>query len=103
MPLQVVALNYRHRALRKEVMTVFSSLPRREGVWDALMVTKVLEWISALEDEGLTDEEYIPEDAIATLSALKVDAENRSAYVQCIQGVRGAQGQTTVKETTISW
>lgn len=103
MPLQVVALNYRHRTLRREALTIFSSVPRREGMWDATMVTKVLEWISAIEEEGLGDEEYVPEDGIATMTALKVDAENRSAYVQCIQGVRGCQGQTILKENTVYW
>ncbi|KAL2064368.1 hypothetical protein VTL71DRAFT_4862 [Oculimacula yallundae] len=103
MPLQVVAMSYRHRALRQEIITIFSRLPRREGVWDASMIVKILQWISTLEEEGLTDEEYVPEDVFATLTELKVDAENNIAFVQCVQGVRGCPGQTVLKETTVSW
>ncbi|KAH6712451.1 hypothetical protein BKA61DRAFT_485552 [Leptodontidium sp. MPI-SDFR-AT-0119] len=103
LPLQVVALVYRHRALRQEVMAMYLGQPRREGMWDAVIITKVLEWISAIEEDGLTDEEYVPEDGIATLTAYKVDSENRSVYVQCVQGVRGGKGQATVKETIVYW
>ena len=103
MPLQVVAMNFRHRALRKEIIGIYSQLPRREGMWDAAMVIKVLSWITEIEEVGLVDEEYVPEDCVATVTGLKVDAENRTAVIQCLQGVRGCPGQTIPKENTVYW
>ncbi|PVH78069.1 hypothetical protein DL98DRAFT_656326, partial [Cadophora sp. DSE1049] len=103
MPLQVVAMNFRHRALRKEIIGIYSQLPRREGMWDAAMVMKVLGWITEIEEVNLADEEYVPEDCMATVTDLKVDAENRTAVVKCLQGVRGCPGQTILKENTVYW
>ncbi|KAK0121734.1 hypothetical protein ONS95_010020 [Cadophora gregata] len=103
MPLQVVAMNFRHRALRKEVIGIFSRMPMREGMWDAAMIVKVLEWITEIEEVGLGDDEYVPEDRMATLTGLRVDAESRTAVVKCVQGVRGCPGQTIERENTLYW
>jgi hypothetical protein len=62
LPLMCVGMTCKHRALRREVIEIFSRLSRREGMWNTLKLAKVMEWMAEIEDEGLGDEEYVPED-----------------------------------------
>ncbi|KAH7412742.1 hypothetical protein BKA64DRAFT_336751 [Cadophora sp. MPI-SDFR-AT-0126] len=44
-----------------------------------------------------------PEDCMAAVISLNVDAEKRTAIVKCLQGVRGFPGHTIMKENTVYW
>lgn len=103
LPLMVVGWCYRHRAVRREVIRRLGGMKRKEMLWDATLVGKMLEWIAEIEEEGLTDEEYVPEDAVATMTGLLVDGDGKSALIKCRQRVRGTVLDTVLKETTIDW
>ena len=103
LPMAVVGWIYRHRALRREVIAIFSNLVRREAIWDTLMLGKIIEWMSQIEEEGLGEEEYVPEDAVATVANIKVDEAQRSVLVGVLQGLKGIPGKTVFKETTLYW
>jgi hypothetical protein len=56
LPLNIVGWAYRHRGLIRRVITIFSKLSRREGLWDTVLSRKVMQWVSEIEEVGLTDE-----------------------------------------------
>ena len=103
LPLAIVGLNYRHRAVRREVIDIFSRIPRREGLWDAVMTGKIMKWISELEEEGLGDEEYVPEDVAAKLVILELNKVGRTTRVGCVKPDKEVPGKTVLRETTIAW
>ena len=67
------------------------------------MMGKVMEWMADKEEEGLGDEEYVPEDGIANICALDVNEPNRTVFVRCSKGVRGQPGMEEILQTTLSW
>lgn len=103
LPLSVVGWNYRHRALRREAIDILSTLARREAVWDSGMNAKIMEWMAEIEEEGLEDEEYVPEDVVANISNMEVDESQRTAIVSCLQGIKGAPGETVLKTKKLHW
>jgi hypothetical protein len=103
-PLNVVGLKYRHRALRRRAIDILLSLPRREGVWDGMTVGKLTKWIADIEDEGLEgEEEYVPLERMVNITDLKFDSVGRKAYASCVQPVDGNPHETVYREITISW
>jgi hypothetical protein len=107
-PLMTVGWVYRHRALRKEAVELLLRSPRKEGVWDGIVVGKVMEWLAAIEEDGLDldeeEEEYVPEWAAAHCIEMDFDPEKRAAYVSCLQPVKGSLvGEKIRRETVIPW
>jgi hypothetical protein len=103
LPLAVVGLNYRHRAVRREIISVLANMDRREAIWDASMMGKVMYWMAEIEEEELEDEEYVPEDGMARILNLKVDEPRRTVFISCSKGIRGVPGETVMMETTLRW
>jgi len=103
LPLAVVGWGHRHRALRREVIDLFRKLERREAIWDAAMIGKIMEWMAEIEEEGLGEEEYVPEDVVANIANLKVDGTPKSVLIGCIQGLKGLPGKTVYKEKLLYW
>ncbi|KAL2059844.1 hypothetical protein VTL71DRAFT_9999 [Oculimacula yallundae] len=100
LPLQVVVWNYHHRALRREVLDIFRRCPRREGMWDTRTIVAIVEWVASVEELGLGDEIYVPEDRLVTIVAIKIFPESRSAY---LKGLQVLDGNMVFSETTVSW
>ncbi|KAN0095463.1 hypothetical protein V8E51_016174 [Hyaloscypha variabilis] len=103
LPLAVVGLNYRHRELRHEIIEILVPMHRREGVWDASMIGRIMKFQAEIEEEGLEDGEYVPEDGISTITELKVDESLKTLFVTCSLGVRGRPGETVMKSTELPW
>ncbi|KAE9363550.1 hypothetical protein N431DRAFT_550357 [Stipitochalara longipes BDJ] len=102
LPLTTIGFAYRHRACRRRVIDIFSKMPRREGLWDTILTGKVIAWIAQLEEVGLTDEEYVPDDAVLRVTSLETDSTKRSTIVRGIQNVRGSRSKV-VRQTIIYW
>jgi hypothetical protein len=106
-PLMTVGWIYRHRALRREAIELLMRSPRKEGVWDGIVVGKIMGWLAAIEEEGLDDEaedEYVPEWAAARYIKMSFDSERREASVSCLQPVRGSLiGEEVRREVVIPW
>ena len=85
------------------MIDIFSKQSRREGLWDTIFIVKVCKWMSELEEVGLTDEEYVPEDRILKVTAMETNTATRSALVRGIQRVRGSKSKALLRETVIRW
>ena len=97
---------YRHRALRREAIELLLRSPRKEGVWDGIVLGKIMAWLAGIEEEGLDlgddKEEYVPEWAAARCIKMGFDTEKREAHVSCLQPVKGSLiGKETHRETVI--
>lgn len=103
LPLMCVGMTYKHRVLRREVIEIFSRLSRREGMWNTLMLAKVMEWMAEIEEEGLGDEEYVPEDKATRLVQLEMDEGRKSALVGFSQGAEGKEGGVVLRVKTVYW
>jgi hypothetical protein len=106
-PLMTVGWIYRHRALRREAIELLLRSPRKEGVWDGIVVGKIMGWLAGIEEEGLDDEaedEYVPEWAAARCIKMNFDTVRREASVSCLQPVRGSLiGEEVRREVVIPW
>jgi hypothetical protein len=103
LPLMCVGMTYKHRVLRREVIEIFSRLSRREGMWNTLMLAKVMEWMAEIEEEGLGDEEYVPEDKATRLVQLEMDEGRKSALVGFSQRAEGKEGGVVLRVKTVYW
>jgi hypothetical protein len=77
-PLTMVLYMFRHRGLRQEAIRLLLSYPRREGLWDGMVIGKYSQWIAELDEEELGDEEYVPHD-LAFLVEVDPDKLNKTA------------------------
>jgi hypothetical protein len=107
-PLMTVGWVYRHRALRREAVELLLRSPRKEGVWDGIVVGKIMAWLAGIEEEGLDlgddEEEYVPEWAAARCIKMGFDTKKKEAHVSCLQPVKGSPiGEETHRETVIPW
>lgn len=73
--------HYRHRALRKQAIQILFSMPQREVVLNGSTFAKTMQWIADVEEEGLSDEEYIPEDKVVDIVEFTTDEEDRSMKI----------------------
>lgn len=81
-PLKFVACRYRHRVLRQKAIKLLLACPRREGLWDGVVIAKMSQWMVELEEEGLGDEEYVPHELAADVVAVEVDYLARTAVLK---------------------
>jgi hypothetical protein len=103
LPLMCVGMTDKHRALRREVIEIFSRLFRREGTWNTLMLAKVMEWKAEIEEEGLGDEDYVPKDKATKLVQLEMDEGRETALVVFSQGAEGSEGGVVFRVKTVYW
>lgn len=72
--------NYR---LRHHALNLLLSSPRREAMWDSFLAAKVGGWIVGIEEEGMDDNWYIPEESRVWGESLEVDYQRRVVKVSC--------------------
>jgi hypothetical protein len=89
LPLTVIGRAYRYRALRRTVIDIFSKLTRMEGLWDTVFTGKAMKWVSEFEELDLTDEVYVPEDAVLKITNMDINTAARTTLVRGIQKVWG--------------
>ena len=102
-PLTTVGWRFRHRALRREAISLLLDYPRREGVWDGMVVGKAMEWLTSIEEEGLTDEEHVPEEAVVKMFKMQNDSEAKITVVSCQQPLQNSPGETIERTAIIPW
>ncbi|KAN0121988.1 hypothetical protein V8E51_000314 [Hyaloscypha variabilis] len=104
-PLIVVAKMFRHRASRKEAIRLLFAYPRREGLWDGVLVAKSLQWIAEIEEEGMPDEEEYVSYFLATDlgRGTEIDPVKRVAKLVAFQRPRHAPMTIVRKETVVTW
>jgi hypothetical protein len=97
-----VASKCRDPLIRREAIRLLSYKPRREGVWDSLVVAKFCAWFMNVEEEGMVDG-FIPEHSRARDIVVKLDPQGGSAEISCRLPVKDVQGAMRRKETVITW
>jgi len=107
-PLMTVGWVYRHRALRREAIQLLLRSPRKEGVWDGIVVGRIMEWLAGIEEEGIReneqDQEYVPEKAAARCIKMHFETEKRESHVSCLQPVKGSLiGEEVKRKVVIPW
>ncbi len=102
-PLSVVSYQFRHRALRREVIRLLLAYPRREGLWDGVLIAKYSQWLAEIEEEGLEDEEYVPHDLVGSLVAVDHDPIGRTVRLVAFKRVRDPVGTMVRREAVLNW
>ena len=112
-PLFVVATKCRDRKLRREAIRLLMSSPRREGMWDSILCSKVATWIMEIEEEGmnpfdtwnpLSFTQVVSDDRRVMVKEITFDLQQREATLRC--GTRGAREEDfdpRAKETHMTW
>jgi len=94
-PLYVVGYSCPHSPTRREAIRLLISTRRREGLWDAVMAGKIVEWVMHVEEE-LLEGEYMPEDMRMVKLTMKWDLMSRTASVVGLMPVKDSAGFRTV-------
>jgi hypothetical protein len=101
-PLYIVCKFCRDGELRREAIKMIEMCPRREGVWDSGLVTKVSNFLTEVEEEGMVDG-YIPEYSRARIQKVAVDVMRKVADVECAKRIPGTEGGVVVRKKRIEW
>ncbi|CZT51872.1 uncharacterized protein RSE6_13084 [Rhynchosporium secalis] len=90
-PLMTVGWIYRHRSLRREAIQLLLHSPWKEGLWDVMVIGKIMSWLAEIEEECLGDKnvDYIPEWAAVRCLTMDFDSVKREASISCLQPIRG--------------
>jgi hypothetical protein len=99
----MVAYMFRQRALRQEAIRLQLSSPRREGLWDGMIIGKFSQCIAEIDEEELGDVEYFPSDLASVLVEVDADKLNRTAKSVAYKKSRNSLGKLIRRETVINW
>lgn len=89
--------------MRREAIDILLFSQRREGLWDSFVAGKIGAWVMSIEEEGMNEDGYIPEDARAYGENTELDMLIRMGTVRCRQNVKGMKGGFRIRETVIRW
>jgi hypothetical protein len=102
-PLYIVGMKCRVPAIRRRAIDLLLSHPRREGLWDSVLVGRVSAWTAGIEEESLEDG-YVPVWARMNRINSSFDLLERVGVLSCSQTVRSGEGFVTrERSTTITW
>ncbi|KAE9372928.1 hypothetical protein N431DRAFT_439883 [Stipitochalara longipes BDJ] len=103
-PLSRICYRFRHRALRQEAINLLLSYPRREGLFDGVLIGTYSKWLAEIEEEGLRDEEeYVPHELVISTMDVDINAINKTAKLTAFQKVRNDPSKTVERQTIIKW
>jgi len=103
-PLSRICYRFRHRALRKEAIDLLLAYPRREGLFDGVLIGSYSKWLAEIEEEGLGDEEeYVPHELVISTMNVDIDVINKTAKLTAFQKVRNDPDRTVKRQTVIRW
>lgn len=84
--LYLAAIKCRDGPTRREALRLLRMYPRREGVWDSVIVAAVSSWVVALEgqlEEGADG--FVPEEERVSMTNVSFDLVGRMAHMTCLQ------------------
>lgn len=99
-PLSAVGFRCRNSHIRGRAIDLLQRGPYREGIWDAMSVGHLTDWIRRVEEEGMDENGFIPENKRAVMTLCDIDVNIRTAVLGC-RGV-GERGMKFRKEV-IQW
>jgi len=62
-----------------------------------------MQWVSEIEEVDLTEEVYVPEDAVLKITNMDTNTAARITTVRGIQNVRECKWKTVLKEIVMQW
>ncbi|KUJ15389.1 uncharacterized protein LY89DRAFT_619298 [Mollisia scopiformis] len=106
-PIRLVSKWCREPSIRRDSIALLRKVACREGVWDALTMASVSEWMMEVEEERMTwDEEgewcIRKEDRVRTTNIV-IDSLERTATVTCERLGRREDRSKDERETVIKW
>jgi hypothetical protein len=100
--LYIVTKMCRHKSTRRAAITTLQSTPRKEGIWDSLMIAEVGEWLMH-EEESMAEGSFIPEHGRIRITALDVDMRNKTVQLKW-ERKRSKDDPTPVEsKTALEW
>ena len=102
-PLRLVGKWCREPTLRREAIRILRESKPREGLYDGLVMAKVQEWVMTIEEEGILENGFIPEESRAKITHVKIDLYKRTAELKCERLGRKEDGSRDERETIIGW
>ena len=72
----------RDHAIRRELVELCYKYPRRDGAWDSEMVASVGRWHIEKEEQGLKDDEPIPESSRVRLMEVNIPPRKREVFIR---------------------
>lgn len=101
-PLYITARRCSHSRIRREAIELLLSSPRREGVWDAVLMGKIASWVADIEEEDGLDGEFMPAGKGVVDIKFNFDLPARRVHVQCFQQSKGV-GSPVERDRVITW
>ena len=103
-PLSRICYRFRHRVLRQEAIRLLLSYPRREGLFDGVLIGRYSQWLAEIEEEGLRDdEEYVQHEFVNTTMEVGIDTANKTAKLTAFKNVGNDPRKMDKRETVIRW
>ncbi|KFY74019.1 hypothetical protein V499_05915 [Pseudogymnoascus sp. VKM F-103] len=102
LPLWLVGIKCRVKSIRRQVISLLRLHPRREGVWDSKLVTKMIEWIMEVEEEQ-DQGDTIPVWARTHGILWSFDVEQRTVYLVCQHKRYEWSDEPVTRQTRIAW
>lgn len=89
-PLYFTATRCRDPCIRRQALSLLSSTPRQEGIWNSEMSSKLAERLILIEEEGETMEQLQSSEVVLLRSRLSVfnviiDSDKQEVLVECRQ------------------
>lgn len=111
-PLYLTVTKCRDRLLRLAALEILENHPRREGVWDTVVIAAVSRWVMELEEKAREEQDegaraVLLEERRVRKIAVKFDLVRRKAAMSCLQFVEesndGKFGEWVKREKVHSW
>ncbi|KAH7336465.1 hypothetical protein BKA65DRAFT_596449 [Rhexocercosporidium sp. MPI-PUGE-AT-0058] len=96
-PLRLVAKWCREPVVRRKCIELLRKVRCKEGLWDALCMAAVNEWMMGIEEEGMDEYGVIPEEARCRTVYLKVDTWKSSLVIKCAKNGTGEERSTIIE------
>lgn len=93
----LVAKWCREPKVRRDAIQLLRGSRLREGMWDALIMAATAEWIMGVEEEGMDENEVIPESERVRITGIKIEYWRRKADVRCVK-IGGGEERVAVIE-----
>jgi hypothetical protein len=97
-----VATKCRECLVRREAISLLRKYPRREGLWDSLMVATIATWIMNIEEESMVDR-YVPQAARLMIVDNNFVLSRRKVMIRCSKLVEGSGERVMLPEVTLTW
>lgn len=102
-PIRLIAKWCREPLVRRDSIALLRKLALREGMWDALVMASISEYVMEMEEECMDETGNIEKSMRARVTGVKIDTLKRTATVKCMRLGKRLDGTMDEKSTVIGW